>query len=106
VRGSGNVFVDLQVPNPDVALAKARLVQRIRDIITDRRLTQAQAAALLHLDQPKVSSLVRGRVEGYSLDRLFRLLNALGQDVEIRLRESRGGAASDSAGRRGTLVAR
>ena len=41
---------------------------------------------LLGLDQPKVSALVRGRVEGYSIDRLFRILNALGQQIEISVR--------------------
>ncbi len=86
VLGSGNVFADLQLPNPELALAKAELVQRIQHILDERRLTQSQAAELLGLDQPKVSALVRGRVEGYSLDRLFRFLNALGQDVEITLR--------------------
>src|SRR5438067_8595793 len=78
-RGSGNVFADLGLPNPDLALAKAELVQCIRDLIAERKLTQAKAAKLLGLDQPKVSALVSGRVEGYSIDRLFRLLNALGQ---------------------------
>jgi len=77
------VFGDLGLPNPDLALAKAELVQHIREIIAGRRLTQARASELLGLDQPKVSALVRGRVEGYSIDRLFRLLNALGQRVEI-----------------------
>lgn len=81
--GSGNVFADLGLPHPDLARAKADLVQRIRTLITDRKLTQAKAAELLKLDQPKVSALVRGRVEGYSIDRLFRFLNALGQRVEI-----------------------
>src|SRR5207244_2056652 len=85
-RGSGNVFADLGLPNPDLALAKAELVQRIRDVLAARKLTQAKAAELLGLDQPKVSALVRGRVEGYSLDRLFRFLNALGQRVEITIR--------------------
>ena len=85
-RGSGNVFADLDLPNPDIALAKAELVQRIRGIISARKLTQAKAAELLGLDQPKVSALVRGRVEGYSIDRLFRFLNALGQRVEITVR--------------------
>ena len=55
-RGSGNVFADLGIPNPDLALAKAELVQRIRDLITERNLTQAKAADLLGLDQPKVSA--------------------------------------------------
>jgi predicted XRE-type DNA-binding protein len=85
-RGSGNVFADLGLPNPDLALAKAALVQRIRDLIAKRKLTQAKAAELLGLDQPKVSALVRGRVEGFSIERLFRFLNALGQRVEISIR--------------------
>ena len=85
-QGSGNVFADLGLPNPDLALAKAKLVQRIRDLIAERKLTQVQAAKLLGLDQPKVSALVRGRVEGYSMDRLFRCLHALGQRVEIAVR--------------------
>jgi predicted XRE-type DNA-binding protein len=85
-RGSGNVFADLGLPNPDLALAKAELVQCIRRLIAERKLTQAKAAKLLGLDQPKVSTLVRGRVEGYSIDRLFRFLNALGQRVEINVR--------------------
>src|SRR5690349_1850818 len=85
-RGSGNVFADLGFANPDLALAKAELVQCIRALIAKRKLTQAKAAKLLGLDQPKVSALVRGRVEGYSIDRLFRFLNALGQRVEITVR--------------------
>ena len=85
-RGSGNVFADLGLPNPDLALAKAELVRRIRDLIAEQALTQAKAAQLLGLDQPKVSALVRGRVAGYSIDRLFRYLNALGQRVEITVR--------------------
>jgi predicted XRE-type DNA-binding protein len=93
-HGSGNVFADLELPNPDLALAKAELVQRIRHLIADRKLTQVQAAKLLGLDQPKVSALVRGRVEGYSIDRLFRFLNALGQRVEITVRPNAADAES------------
>ena len=85
-RGSGNVFADLAIPNPDLALAKAELVQHIRALIAERKLTQVKAAQLLGIDQPKVSALVRGRVEGYSIDRLIRFLNALGQRVEITVR--------------------
>lgn len=90
VSSSGNVFADLLLPNPELALTKAVLVQRIRDLIDERRLTQSQAAELLGLDQPKVSALVRGKVDGYSFDRLFRFLNALGQDIQITLRASPG----------------
>lgn len=91
-RGSGNVFADLGFSNPDLALAKAELVQRIRELIEERKLSQTKAARLLGLDQPKVSALVRGRVEGYSIDRLFRFLTALGQRVEITVRPNNGDA--------------
>ena len=85
-QGSGNVFADLNLPNPELALVKAELVQRIRNLIAEKELTQVKAAKFLGLDQPKVSALIRGRVEGYSIDRLFRILNALGQRVEITVR--------------------
>lgn len=94
--GSGNVFADLGFPQPEIALAKAKLVRRIRDVIAERKLTQAEAAALLGLDQPKVSALVRGRVAGYSLDQLFRFLNLLGQRVEITVRQASADANSAS----------
>jgi predicted XRE-type DNA-binding protein len=61
-------------------------VQHIRELIGKRGLTQAKAAKLLDLDQPKISALVRGKVSGYSIDRLFRFLTALGQRVEVRVR--------------------
>jgi predicted XRE-type DNA-binding protein len=80
------VFADLGIPNPDLALANAELVRRIRDVIAEQKLTQAKAAELLGLDQPKVSALVRGRVAGYTIDRRFRFLTALGQRVEITVR--------------------
>ena len=89
---SGNVFADLGFANPDLALAKAALVQRIRGLIEERNITQVKAAKLLGLDQPKVSALLRGRVEGYKIDRLFRFLTALGQRVEITVRPQAGKA--------------
>jgi predicted XRE-type DNA-binding protein len=83
VVGSGNVFADLGVAHPEEALAKAELAHKIATIISRRRLTQAQAASLLKVDQPKVSALRRGRLAGFSLDRLVRFLVLLGNDVEI-----------------------
>lgn len=95
--GSDNVFADIGLPHPDLALAKAKLVQQISDLIADRKLTQLKAAELLGLDQPKVSTLLRGRVEGYSIDRLFKFLNLLGQRVEITvLPVGKGSASADT----------
>ncbi len=83
VESSGNVFADLGLPNPDERLVKAELARKISEIITKRHLTQAEAAELLGIDQPKVSALMKGKLSGFSCDRLFRFLNALGRDVEI-----------------------
>ncbi len=90
-QSSGNVFADLGLGDPEGLLAKAELVERIGDIITERKLTQAKAARLLGIDQPKISNLLRGRLDGFSAERLFRFLNALGNDVEIRIRPARVG---------------
>ncbi len=85
--GSGNVFADLGFPNSEELLAKAELAQKIAAIISRRRLTQAEAATLLGVDQPKVSALLRGRLSGFSLERLMRFLILLGRDVEIVVKE-------------------
>lgn len=84
--GSGNVFADLGVAEPEEELAKAKLAVHIRATIGRRTLTQARAAALMGLDQPKVSALMNGRLTGFSSDRLLRCLTALGQDVDIVVR--------------------
>ncbi|MCK4604872.1 MAG: XRE family transcriptional regulator [Deltaproteobacteria bacterium] len=82
-KSSGNVFADLGVANPEEALAKAELARRINQIISKRHMSQKEAAALLGIDQPKVSALMRGRLSGFSTERLFKFLNDLGRDVEI-----------------------
>lgn len=87
IQGFDNVFEDLQLPDAAEALAKAQLAQRIDQIISDRKLTQTEAAKILHIDQPKISALRRGRLEGFSTERLLRFLVALNQDVEITIRE-------------------
>ena len=85
-ESSGNVFADLGIANPEEWLAKAELARRIAAIIAECKLTQTRAAAVLGVDQPKVSALLRGKLDGFSTDRLFRFLNALGRDVEIVIR--------------------
>ena len=82
-RSSGNVFADLRIPNPEQYLAKAELAAKILKIVERRGLTQAATGKLLGINQPKVSALLNGRLDGFSSDRLFRFLNALGCDVRI-----------------------
>lgn len=96
-KSSGNVFADLRLSNPQDALAKAKLASRICDAIIERRLTQTKAGKLLGLDQPKISALMRGKLDGFSTDRLLRLLNDLGQEIEIVIRPG------NLAHRRGSL---
>lgn len=86
-RGSANVFADLGLPDPDTHLLKAELVTRIDKIIRQRGLKQVEAAKLLGLSQPDVSRLLRGNFREYSMERLLRLLTALGRDVDIIIRE-------------------
>ncbi len=85
-KSSGNIFQDLEVSSPDEVHAKAELTARIADIISSRGLSQAAAAKVLHIDQPKVSALLRGRLSGFSTERLMKFLTALGRDVEIVVR--------------------
>jgi len=82
-KGSGNVFADLQLSDSGEALAKAELATQIASAIAGRNLTQVRAAELLGVNQADVSDLVRGKLKGFSTDRLLRFLNALGQDIEI-----------------------
>ncbi len=85
-RSSGNVFADLDYPNPEEALAKSRLTRFIADILKQRGLTQTQAAELLGIDQPKISRLVRGQFREFSLERLIQFLGALDRQVDIVVR--------------------
>jgi predicted XRE-type DNA-binding protein len=84
-KSSGNVFADLGLDDADDLMGKANLALHIRSTIEERQLTQAQAAALLGLDQPKVSAIINGRLDGFSSARLMRFLNDLGCDVQIRI---------------------
>lgn len=80
---SGNVFADLGLPDAEELLAKADLMIEIHNIIEERGLTQTEAAEILGIDQPKVSALVNQKLSGFSMERLYRYLNALGRDIEI-----------------------
>jgi predicted XRE-type DNA-binding protein len=85
-ESSGNVFADLGTPRAEEALAKAELAQKIINAIRARRVTQVEAAELLGIDQPKISALTRGRLSGFSIDRLLRFLMLLGHDVKITVK--------------------
>jgi predicted XRE-type DNA-binding protein len=89
-ESSGNVFADLGFDEPEEELTKAQLASHIGQVIKRRRLSQTEAAALMGIDQPKVSALLNGRLGNFSSDRLMRLLTALGQDIEIKIKAKAG----------------
>jgi predicted XRE-type DNA-binding protein len=97
-RGSGNVFADLGFPNPEEHQTKAKLVSQIADILKKRRMTQAAAARLFGIDQPKVSAMLNGRFRGFSVYRLMSFIAALGRDVEIVTRKAQRRPQDDEGG--------
>lgn len=87
VRSSGNVFADLGLRDAGEKQTKVRLAVAIQQIIQTRRLSQAAAARLLDINQPKISALVNYHLDGFSVERLLHFLNALDRDVEIVIRK-------------------
>jgi len=83
---SGNVFTDLGLPDAAELDIKVRLAVEIVRVINARRLSQAAAARVLTINQPKVSALKNYKLDGFSVERLMTFLIALGQDVEIRIK--------------------
>lgn len=82
-RGSTNVYADLGLPDAEEMLVKAQLASKIGDIIKRRKLTQAQAAVLLGITQPKLSGMLRGQFRGISETKMLECLTRLGRDIEI-----------------------
>ena len=85
---SGNVFADIGIENPEEELTKAKLVWEIEQIIKKKKLTQVEAAKMMGINQPKVSALIRRKLDGFSVERLIHFLNALGQDIDIVVRQN------------------
>jgi predicted XRE-type DNA-binding protein len=79
----GNVLEDLGLPDADELAAKADLARAIRRLIEAEGLSQREAAPLVGVAQPDLSNLYRRRLDGFSIERLSRMLTALGQDVRI-----------------------
>ena len=82
-RGSGNVFADIGIPDPETHLLKAELVRRIANLIEADGLTQGVAAERMGMSQPDVSKMLKGQFRPMSVERLMRCLVALGQSVTI-----------------------
>jgi predicted XRE-type DNA-binding protein len=90
---SGNIFRDLGLPDAEDLDIKAHLAIAIGQLIKRRGLTQSQAASLVGIDQPRVSALVRGHLEKFSMEKLCDYLRTMGCDVDIRILERKRKAA-------------
>ena len=82
-EGSTNVYADLGYANAAEMQRKSRIAAEIARAIKSRQMTQAAAAALLGIDQSKVSRITRGQFRGVSEAKLLELLTRLGRDVKI-----------------------
>ncbi len=87
--GSGNVFADLGLPNPEQELLKAQLTLQIYAILKASGMTQVEIAKILGVQQPQVSLLMCNRAGNFSVGRLMEFLTALRQDVKIIVRPTR-----------------
>lgn len=101
-RGTGNVFADRGFADAEERQTKLRLAHALNAIIDARRLTQEAAARRLGLNQPKVSALRNYKLEGFSVERLMTLINALDRDIEIVIRKK---PRSRAAGRISVVAA-
>ena len=86
-KSKGNVFVDLGFSREEatVLAMRADLMARLRKLIANRGWTQVQAAARLGISQSRVSDLVRGKWEKFSLDMLITLAARIGQRPSLVL---------------------
>lgn len=90
-RGTTNVFADLGYADAEERQTKLRLAHAINTILEKRHLVQAEAAKILGVNQPKVSALIRYKLEGFSVERLMLFLTSLDRDVEIVIKKKGSG---------------
>ena len=92
---SGNVFTDLGFSDDEAEHLRLRstLMIEVRKLIKERKLTQAEAAKLFGVTQPRISNLVRGRIDLFSIDTLVGMLALAGIHVDVILSTARKGAA-------------
>lgn len=85
--GSGNVFKDLGLSNPEERLRKSELAHKLNKIIEKKGMNQTETAKLLGITQSQVSDISRGRLKRFSTDKLIDLLELMGCRVDIKVIE-------------------
>jgi predicted XRE-type DNA-binding protein len=87
-KGSENIFSDLGFDNPEQELLKAQLAYYIHQAIKEEELTQLEAAERIGVRQPDISKLMHGHYSRFSAERMFKFLNKLGYNVDIRIKKA------------------
>ena len=87
VHGTSNVFAHLGYKHADARQTKLRLAYATTRILVHRKLSRSAAAGILGVRQPKISALLRYKLEDFSIVRLMTFLTALDRDVEIAIRQ-------------------
>lgn len=82
-ESSGNIFADLEIPQPDEYLTKAKLANKICELLEQKNLNLTQSAQLLKVKEANISDLMTGKLEIFASETLFRFLNCLDQEIEI-----------------------
>ena len=96
-RSSGNVFADLGLKNAGELALKARIALLIKHLIEAKSLSQVQAADLMGMAQSDVSNIIRGKLAGFSLERLLEGVQTLNTRVEIKVKDQDTGRVLMSA---------
>src|SRR5215813_12508214 len=88
---TGNIFRDLGFSKEESEhlLVRADLLIQVQKTITSRRFTQAEAARVLRVTQPRISDLLRGRIDLFSTDALIDMLASLGIGVRLVVKPSK-----------------
>lgn len=85
IRGSGNVFADLGLPNPEIEQFRTLLAAKIIGVLDERKLTVREAEATTGVAASEFSRIRRVKLDRFTIDRLLLILGKLGQDFALKL---------------------
>lgn len=86
VRGSGNVFRDFDMPNPELEHLRATLAAQIIKTLDRRKLSVREAGTVTGINYTEFSRIRRVKLDGFTVDRLWKMLDLLGQTVDVKVK--------------------
>ncbi len=95
-ESSGNIFQDLGFEKEEATNLKIRadLMMTLRRMIREKGLRQHQVAKLLETTQPRVSDLMNGKIDRFSIDTLVNMLSIMGVQIRLDLESTDNGSGS------------